>query len=321
MEYRQLTYEEKLKLFKKEYCFETLFANCVHEFSYFFLRIFKAFDVLDLVADSNHNNGKLFKFRHGDSNKHNTFRNDAYDSRKKCSGYIKIKNELLNDAKALLSKYSVFDTPLTLKDENVFSKKDWIHDLYEVEMLNYLSVVFPQYSVQREIIHAISEMQYMSKYSSVDGKDFEKSLKPIMELFRENLNVEIISGAGDTDLLCVFEDNIKNLPDYKINVEAKSRNSTNNMNVSRIERHIEKHGSRYCIIVAPRFSRGNDLDIFGKKIVSITAETLGQYCSKECLSSRDGKADFVAINTLIVQNLGENITKYVDALIEEKYGF
>lgn len=323
LEYRNLSYDEKLKLFKKEYNWETLFANCVHEFSYFFSRIFKSFDVLEIIGDKDHNQGKLFKFRHGDPNRHTTFRSDAYESRKKYSGFIKLNDELKKDALSLLEVYSPFDKPVSLDDINVLSKKDWIHDLYEVEMLNYLSTIFPKYSTQREIINAISEMQYMSKYSSLDGKDFENSLKPIMELFRENLSVEIISGPGEPDLLCVFDDvtGRNKKAQYKVNVEAKSRNSTNNMNVTRIERHVRKYGSKYCIIIAPRFSRGNDLDIFQKNMVSITAESLGRYCSKECLSSSDGKADFMILNEIIENNLGKNITEKIDDLVEQRYGF
>lgn len=319
LEYRKLSYEEKLALFKNEYNWENLFANCLHELSYYFIRIFKAFEVLNVIGDANHNTGNLFRFKHGNSY---TYRNDAYESRQMYSGYIQLKDELKEDTLKLLAKYSPFDKPLTLKDPDVFSKKDWIYDLYEVEILKYLSIVFPESTIQRDIIEAISKMQYMSKYSSVDGKDFENSLKPIMELFRENLSVEIISGSGEPDLLCVFEDTYsKDNPEYKVNVEAKSRNSVNSMNVVRIERHIEKYASKYCIIVAPRFSRGNDLDILGKKMVSITAEVLGQYCSKECLSSSDGKADFVELNCIIQKNLGKNITNNIDKLIEKRYGF
>jgi len=69
------------------------------------------------------------------------------------------------------------------------------------------------------------------------------------------------------------------------------------------------------------YSGGNDLDISNKNIVSITAEALGQYCSKECLSSSDGKADFTSINVLIENNLGRNITDFVDDIIEKRYGF
>lgn len=317
VEYRTLSYEKKLELFKREDDWESLFANCAHEMSYYFARIFESFGVFEISPDPSHNDGKLFKFKHGTQS---TYRSDAYTSRSEYSGFIRLKKSLLDDALNLLSTYSPFDIPTSLSDEFVFSKDDWISDLYEVEPLNYLRIVLPAYNRQRDIIDTVSKMQYMSKYSSVDGKDFEKSLKPVFELFRENLNVEIISGAGDTDLLCVFEELRDNLPDYKVNIEAKSRNSANNMNPIRINRHIETHNSKYCIIVAPRFSTGNDLDIKGLNMVSITADALGQYCSKECLSSHDGKADFDTLNRYIEENKGTNISRFVNKLVEDKYG-
>ena len=320
-EYRTLSYENKLDLFKKDNNWESLYANCLHEFLYYFCKIFKGFDVIDLISDINHNEGKVFSFRHGDSEKHDTYRKDIVSKEYNCSGFIKLNEKLIVDADNLLQNYSPFNKPISLSDENIFSKEDWIHDLYEVELLKYLSVVFPEYNVQRDIINSIAEMQYMSKYSSVDGKDFEISLKPVIELFRENLNVEIISGSGDTDLLCVFDDSLRDNSDYKINIEAKSRNSANNMNVMRIKRHLELHSSKYCIIVAPRFSRGNDLDISNMNMVSLTADSLGKYCSKECLSSHDGKSDYNEINMLIENNLGKNISSLVDSIVERKYGF
>ena len=68
-------------------------------------------------------------------------------------------------------------------------------------------------------------MVHNSKYGSRDGKTFERSLKPLFEIFRENRSVEIISGSGDTDLLCVMDNEKDEL--YKVNVDAKtSRTST-----------------------------------------------------------------------------------------------
>ncbi len=320
-EYRNLSYDDKKNLFELTEDWESLYANCLHEFYYYFSKIFNNFDVIEIVPDIKHNNGKIFRFRHGNVQKHTTYRTDKVCKERKCSGFIKLNDRLVRDADNLLKNYSPFDTPTSLSDESIFSKQDWIHDLYEIELLKYLSVVFPDYSVQRDIINSIAEMQYLSRYCSIDGKDFEVSLKPVIELFRENLNVELISGSGDTDLLCVFDDTARNKQDYKINIEAKSRNSANNMNVMRIKRHLEIHSSKYCIIVAPRFSRGNDLDISNMNMVSITADALGRYCSKECLSSNDGKADFNEINALIEDNLGKNITLLVDSIIERKYGF
>lgn len=315
VEYRKLSYEAKQQLFKNEDNYESLFANCLHEWKYYFLKIYREFGVLDFVADKTHNGGNVFYFKHGSD----SVRNDAI-LKGGPSGYVKLNEIIYQDAQRLLSAYQFQEKPESLEDSNVYSKDEWIHDLYEVDILKYLSIVCPKYDIQKEIIETISNMQYLSKFSSIDGKEFELSLKPVLELFRENLDVNIISGSGATDLLCVFEDQNSNCEDYKVNIEAKSRNSANNMNVIRIKRHLETHKSKYCIIIAPRFSKGNDLDIIGFNMVSITAETFGKYISKECLSSTDGKAEYSVINDLIQENLGKNISAQVEKIIESKYG-
>ena len=62
------------------------------------------------------------------------------------------------------------------------------------------------------------------------------------------------------------------------------------------------------------------MDIGEFPIVTITAESLARYCSKECLSSEDYLADFSAINEIILNNLGKDITNLVDKLVTKKYG-
>ena len=314
LEYRKLSYLEKLKLFKEVDNWENLFANCLHEIKYYFCRIFEAFGVFQLVPDREHNGGGVFKFKHGNTN---TYRTDEID-KTGCSGYIKLNGELMNDANNLLKHFSPCLKPTTLKDPNVFLKKDWIMDLYENEIIKYLDIVFPNYNSQRNIINALSNMTYMSKYSSVSGKEFEASLKPVFELFRQVLNVEIISGSGDTDLLCTMEGKDEEL--YKVNVDGKSRKSSTNLNVARLSRHIEKHASKYCIVVAPRFSHGTKLDVKGFNIVLLNADTLAKYLSKECLSNSDSYADYLCIDELIMQNLGTDISFMLEKLTNEKYG-
>lgn len=320
IEFRALNYYQKVNLFSSVDNYTDLFANCLHEFNYYFIKIFNGFNVFDLIPDPSHNNGNLLKFKHGDTE---TYRTDRINSDSKVSGYIKLNDSLLESAKALVSKFSAFDKPTTLADPYVFSKEDWISDLYESELIRYLDTIFPNYNKQRDIINSLSTMTYMSKYSSVDGKDFEASLKPVFELFREVLNVEIISGSGDTDLLCSIEDtklpsDIENI--YKINVDGKSRRSSNNLNPMRLLRHLKIHSSKYCIVVAPRFSRGTVLDIDSLSVVLITAESLARYCGKECLSSNDSLADYSTINEIIMNNLGKDISPLIDKKIIEKYG-
>lgn len=313
LEYRSLTYEEKLKLFHSVKHYDDVFANCTHEINYYFLRIFAGFKVFELVQDSLHNNGNLFKFLHGNGT---TYRNDAIASRKKTSGYVKLSDNLIEKAEILSKKYSAFDIPET--QATATSKEDWIRNLYEFNMLDYIDDINLDKKYSEEIIKSVKDMVYQSKFGTNDGKSFENSLKPIFELFRENISTEIISGAGDTDLLCIMKkDNDKM---YKINVDAKkTRNRLEGIHTTRILKHIKKNGSEYCIIVSPKFSKGAKTDISGYEIVTIEAETLANYCLKECLNSIDGLADFNIINKIVLENIGTDITTNINDLIIERY--
>ena len=158
-----------------------------------------------------------------------------------------------------------------------------------------------------------------SKYGSHDGSDFEKSLKPFIELFRETANVEIIAGSGDTDLLCVMEKGNNSL--YKMNVDAKTRKAgLDQINAARLQKHLNKNGAKFCVVVAPRFALGVSDDINGSNIVTIRAADIGNYCYNECIKSKDGFADFNSIYEHIVNNLGTDITEFVRKLTIERYG-
>lgn len=317
LEYRKLTYFQKTDLFHSVDNWEDIFANCMHEINYYFIRIFEGFHVFETHIDASHNDGCLFSFRHGNTK---TFRKDSIESKGELPGYICLEKSLIESANKLLEVYSFLDKPATLKDGNVFSRSQWIFDLYETDIVKYLHTILPKYNPYDEILTVINNMTYLSKYSAVDGKEFENSLKPFFELFDEVIGAEIISGSGDTDLLCSIKD--KNTNDiFKINIDAKSRNSVFNMNVKRLIRHLDKHFSKYCIVVAPRFSIGNKLDIAGERVVMITAEALAAYCSKECLSRKSYTADFNSLNEIIVKNLGKDITPLVQKLTESRYGY
>lgn len=314
IEFRNKSYDEKFLLFTEVSDYEELFANCMHEINYYFLRIFAGFGCLEIVSDPFHNDGKLFSFKQGNSD---TFRTDAYASRQNISGYVQINPDIIENVKELLDKFSPFDKPITQAD--CMSKHEWIRDLYEFEPLKYISIVMPNESDNRSyVVDIINNMVRESKYGDRTGKSFENSLKPVFELFRENRNVEIISGSGDTDLLCVMEDTDDTL--YKVNVDAKtSHYITQSIHPVRITNHLRRNGSEYCIIVSPRFSRGVKMDIKDFNIVTIEAETLADYCLKECLNSTDGLADYNMLNVYINENLGTDITQAVNCIIKQKY--
>ena len=321
IEYRTYSYEAKKALFEGVEDYENLFANVAHEMNYYLLRLFEDFGVFELKGDPNHNDGRLFRFLHSAGKKSMTYRNDAYRSKKDISGYVVLSQSVKEAAEKLIARFSPFESPSRINDEEmIFTKEDWLTNLYQTEPLRYLSCIDTHINRKSEITSIVSEMIRASKFGSRDGKEFENALKPFMELFKESMNVEILSGAGNTDLLCTMEEQPSQTI-YNINIEAKTRGSAlEEVVATRINKHLRKHGSRFCIIVAPRFAKGVSDDIIGNNIVTIRSEEFGNYCYKECTASRDGYADFSFILDIINRNMGKDITTKVRLLTESRYG-
>jgi hypothetical protein len=320
IEYRCYNFETKKSLFESVDNYQNLFANVTHELNYYFLRLFADFNVFNLVGDSTHNEGKLFKFLHSSTETSKTYRNDGYQSRKKYSGYVELSQVVKESATKLIDSFSPFELPSHIDGEEIFSKESWMTNIYQIEPLRYLSSINTQIDRNSEIISIVNAMITASKFGSRDGKEFENALKPFAELFKEVVNVEILSGAGNTDLLCTMEEQ-PSLKLYNMNVEAKTRGSAlEGVATPRINKHIKKHGSMFCIIIAPKFAKGVLDDIVGNNIVTIRSEEFGNYCFKECKSSRNGFADFSSILDIINNNMGTDITNKVRALTETRYG-
>lgn len=314
IDFRNLSYNQKKNLFESIQNFNDVFSNVLHEVNYYFIRIFESFNVFEVVPDANHNDGKLFRFLHGIS----TYRNDSYKSKAKISGFIKFNDDIENDAFKLISLFDCTEKPITQNTYGIFSSEDWIRTLYEFEPLQYLSVVDTDFEIDKDITKKLRDMTHKSIYGSKDGKEFEVSLKNTMEIFEDILNVELISGSGETDILCIFRDDL-NI--FKINLDAKtSSKRVASLNSKRLENHLRKTGAKYCLVVSPKYSKGVKLDIDGSKVSIIEAETLATYISKEHFSSVDNSVKFKYLNTIIERNLGKAIDSEVIAYIENVYG-
>ena len=306
LEYRKLSYDKKKNLFESVDNFDDVFSNVTHELNYYFIRVFVGFEVFESIGDREHNQGKLFKFKHGETE---TYRSDAYKSKKAYSGYVKISDKTYNDVLKLLDKYSPFESPST--QSNTISKEFWLKDLYEFNMIDYLSVIenieYPD-SIVKEMIH-------LSKFGSNDGKDFENIVKEAMDLFQDVVHTEIISGSGDTDILCVFQDNTEK---FKFNVDPKkSKKTLAQINPARIDNHLGINGSKYALIVTSRFSQGANKDIRGYRIVNLEAESLGKYILKN--HHNNGLISYSDINKIINDNLGHNISRRVEWITDSLF--
>lgn len=316
LEFRKLSFCEKDQLFKTVPNYNDLFGNVFHEFNYYFLRIFEALGVFSIIEDPFYNSGLVHVFRHGKG----TPRNDSCRSRKKIPGFFTINKNIVAEAKILDKKFSCFDKPISRADVDILSKQDFVLKLYQQRLTDYLCALDPTLSKQKIVNDIVFNMVHMSKYGSKDGKDFENALKPFFELFREATNVEVISGSGDTDLLCDIRD--QNTDEiYKINVDGKtSGTSTSSLNPARLNKHLVLNGSRYCIVVSSRFASGVATDLNGYNIVAITAQTLADYCLNSLNCSNDGYANFSMLESIIAKNIGNNITQVTQNFISNYFG-
>ncbi|GAA8251766.1 hypothetical protein HpNP104_06680 [Helicobacter pylori] len=89
-----------------------------------------------------HNNGKLFVFAHGT----NSYRNDAYISRKKYSGYIKLADNVKEKTLLLLDKHAFDENPNLQAD---LLPSEWKSDLYELNPLEYISIIQKKYLMKK----------------------------------------------------------------------------------------------------------------------------------------------------------------------------
>lgn len=312
--YRNLSFNEKKELFESIPDYNDVFSNCMHEANYYFFRIFNWFWVFDLIEDPLHNNWQLFRFQHWSTS---TYRSDAIKSWWWRPWYIKLSNSLVDKAQSLINNFSVFDTLQT--QATSATKDERIRELYELNMIRYINTINGGDEYNQSIINILDNMVYQSRYWSNDWKTFEDSLAPVFELFRENVDVTVISWAWDTDILCTMETSINNR--FKINADAKkkSRWRLESINPVRLTNHLIRNWSIYCIVVSPKFASGTQWDIHWYKIVTLEAETLAKYCLKECLNSDDWLADYEIIHNVIENNLWYDITASVNEIIDNRY--
>lgn len=309
LEYRTKSHSEKLELFKSIDDFNDVFSNVTHEFLYYFDNIYSDyFELIDKNEPKSLRKIESFVFLQGK----NTKRTCKF-------GYWTIKPELTEKAKTLTKYLSLYDEVLSMDNPNVFSKQDLYNDLFESVQIESLSYLTDTYESYNSALKTVNKMVYSSKYGSKDGKEFEQSLKPIFELFEDVRSVEILSGAGDTDLLCAIS--LQNDKIFKINVDAKtSSKSVSSLNPRRLHEHIKNNNSDYCIVISPRFSRGAKLDIGSIPAVTIEAESLANYIINEIADLNKPLADYSYLDSVIRNNLGNDITKIINNNLETKIG-
>ncbi|HDL02344.1 MAG TPA: restriction endonuclease, partial [Candidatus Pacearchaeota archaeon] len=142
---------------------------------------------------------------------------------------------------------------------------------------------------------------------------FEDILVEGFNMFH-NVSAKKISGAGNTDIECLYITLKK-----KFAVEAKStKNKLPLLNSGRLNRHREKIGGEYTIVVTPRYVPSVKYDIKHTGIVIITASTFSEFLYNN-IANNCREIDYTDFDDIITQNLGKDISIPISELTIKKF--
>jgi len=121
---------------------------------------------------------------------------------------------------------------------------------------------------KEEIPVNLNEQLMMASKDSKNPAEFERVVKQAFE--RLGYDVELISGAGDTDIL------ISKPYIVIIDVKTTSKDSLSHINFTRLKQHKLLHSAEYMLIISVDFAPAVVRDAEIEKASLMTAETLGK---------------------------------------------
>ncbi|EAJ0236524.1 hypothetical protein CUPS9163_04835 [Campylobacter upsaliensis] len=293
---RAKTHKEIADLFHSD---PHAYVNAVYEWDYYTSNLLCSAGILQKTS------GEIIThLQHGNTN---TFR-------KITSNSVTITHSLKDFVVKLEKSDSFLNTPLLLNDGERL-RIDVIKEIYSY----YPKVLLESIGVFDDEAQSYLEIpKLIETYSNNPNQEtsdlFENVLVDGFNMFY-NIEAKKISGAGKTDIECLYITKRK-----KFAVEAKSTaNKLLEINTSRLREHREHIGGEYTIIITPRYVPAAKRDIRDTPNVIILANTFAEYLYN-CIDNNIRKIDYGEFDTIVMQNLGKDISGHISNLSILKFG-
>lgn len=270
------------------------FVNSAYEWDYYVSSLFESAGVLEKKEGV-----VITRLQHGNTNTY----------RKITRNEVSIPKNLRNLVDQLEKEYSSNNKPLLLND-NERLKIDVVKEIYSFYPKSLLVEIGED--IDNLKFELLNLPKLIEEYSNNNnGKEaylFEDVLTDGFNMFY-NVEAQKISGAGNTDLECLYITKKK-----KFTVEAKStKNKLLGINAGRLAGHREKIGGAYTIVVTPRYVPAVLQDIRTNPIVIIRSHTFSEYLYN-CIDNDIREIDYEDFDNIIVSNLGKDISKNISDL-------
>lgn len=305
LDFRTKSSTEKFQSFKKD---EAVIAQALHEWNYA-TGLLKSAGIVNIENDNqNKNIGILI---HGNGSGRRSYRED----------YITVKPEIALFMDKMLENYAFDEIPF-LEDERIQSFNNEIivkmYSYYPMELLEEIGVdEAEQMKLSKLLNIATSVNEYAKNQNLDDHNRFEIALRDAFQLFSD-VRAEKIGGPGHTDVECIYYQGTDYIP-KKFDIEAKARKvKLMEVSAGRLRAHREKIGSNYTLIVTPDYMRAVLDDIEGDKTAIIKSVTLSNYLF-QYITKYGREISYYALNQIVEDNLGRDITTIVDEHIYENF--
>ena len=303
--FREISSDEKYKLFKKRKTVEDVLANALHEWNYA-SGVLQQAGILDWHhADDNH--GVLI---HGGGSGRRRYKSDS----------VKIKAEIFNFVSLLISNYSYEEKPqdltakLQLNSEYVIQ----LYNFYPIELIKELGIDNEEQEKIISILKITDDINLYAKNSvHGDAYKFEDILCDAFNYFSD-VEAEKHASAGTTDIECIYTP--LDAADKKFDVEAKStRNKLTNLSGGRLKLHRDKIGSKYTIVITPKFTPVVIEDIKGTDAVILRSASFSNFLYQS-ISNRGREISYKPIDEIVLNNLGKDITEGINQYVYDNFG-
>lgn len=303
LESRKLSDDEKFKNLKT---IESKIVKSTYEWQYYVVPILTSIGVLE---KDNGDNFVVLTHPQKSGSK------SAPTRRRINNGFIILSKKVKELVEALFKSYSLYDVPLKLgnskRRSNDIVKE--IYSFYPDELLYILGEKPDRFQSRLLKLPKLIE-EYAANPENNTADKFEDILEEAFNMF-VNVEAQKLSGAGQTDIECLYL-TLKE----KFAVEAKSTSTKlNQVNAGRLRRHRKLIGANYTIVVTPRYVPSVSYDIEGEEIVIIKANTLSEYLYNNIIANRRD-IDYKEIQTIIINNLGKDISSEVSDLTLTLFG-
>lgn len=229
-------------------------------------------------------------------------------------GYIELSDDLYQYVEKLLNSYSYAEQPVLFNSPDMLIR-DSVKDIYNF----YPSLLLQEIGDMDPVLEQLLQLPTLiEEYSKNEGDEkapdkFEMVLKEGFEMFVD-VEVERISGSGNTDLACLYTRKMK-----KFAVEAKStKNKLAMVSAGRLHAHRKLIGAEYTIIITPAYVPAIKRDITGENTVILLASTFSEYLYNHIFHNvrNISYADF---DEIVTAHLGEDISVYIANKTLEKF--